>query len=64
MVTDPLQTPGHDEHAQAPLAQLQVRPERQHLLDRMADIVVAAGGRLYPAKDATMSGEAPIGTSC
>jgi FAD/FMN-containing dehydrogenase len=28
------------------------------LLDRMTDVVVAAGGRLYPAKDATMSGEA------
>lgn len=25
------------------------------LLDRMADVVAAAGGRLYPAKDATMS---------
>jgi FAD/FMN-containing dehydrogenase len=30
----------------------------RRLLDRMADLVVAAGGRLYPAKDATMSGEA------
>jgi L-gulonolactone oxidase len=30
----------------------------RRLLDRMADVVVAAGGRLYPAKDATMSGEA------
>jgi L-gulonolactone oxidase len=30
----------------------------RRLLDRMADAVVAAGGRLYPAKDATMSGEA------
>lgn len=28
------------------------------LLDRMAEVVLAAGGRLYPAKDATMSGEA------
>src|SRR5262249_21299167 len=30
----------------------------RHLLDRMADLVAAAGGRLYPAKDATMSGDA------
>jgi FAD/FMN-containing dehydrogenase len=30
----------------------------RRLLDRMADVVIAAGGRLYPAKDATMSGEA------
>jgi L-gulonolactone oxidase len=30
----------------------------RRLLDRMADLVRAAGGRLYPAKDATMSGEA------
>jgi L-gulonolactone oxidase len=30
----------------------------RRLLDRMADIVLAAGGRLYPAKDATMSGTA------
>jgi hypothetical protein len=30
----------------------------QRLLDRMAEAVLAAGGRLYPAKDATMSGEA------
>jgi len=30
----------------------------RRLLDRMADVVVAAGGRLYPAKDATMSAEA------
>jgi L-gulonolactone oxidase len=30
----------------------------RRLLDRMADVVAAAGGRLYPAKDATMSGEA------
>jgi L-gulonolactone oxidase len=28
------------------------------LLDRMAAVVVEAGGRLYPAKDASMSGEA------
>ena len=27
------------------------------LLHRMADVVLAAGGRLYPAKDATMTGE-------
>jgi FAD/FMN-containing dehydrogenase len=30
----------------------------RNLLERMADIVVEAGGRLYPAKDATMSPEA------
>jgi FAD/FMN-containing dehydrogenase len=30
----------------------------RRLLDRMADLVLAAGGRLYPAKDATMSGDA------
>jgi L-gulonolactone oxidase len=30
----------------------------RRLLDRMAAVVIAAGGRLYPAKDATMSGEA------
>ena len=30
----------------------------RRLLDRMADVVLAAGGRLYPAKDATMSGAA------
>ena len=30
----------------------------RRLLDRMTDIVLAAGGRLYPAKDATMSGAA------
>jgi L-gulonolactone oxidase len=30
----------------------------RRLLDRMADVVLAAGGRLYPAKDATMTGEA------
>ncbi|MBV8753806.1 MAG: FAD-binding oxidoreductase [Hyphomicrobiales bacterium] len=30
----------------------------RRLLDRMTDVVVAAAGRLYPAKDATMSGEA------
>lgn len=30
----------------------------RRLLDRMAEVVLAAGGRLYPAKDATMSGEA------
>jgi FAD/FMN-containing dehydrogenase len=28
----------------------------RRLLDRMADVVLSAGGRLYPAKDATMSG--------
>jgi L-gulonolactone oxidase len=28
----------------------------RRLLDRMAGVVLAAGGRLYPAKDATMSG--------
>jgi L-gulonolactone oxidase len=27
------------------------------LLDRMARVVIGAGGRLYPAKDATMAGE-------
>ena len=30
----------------------------RRLLDRMAEVVQAAGGRLYPAKDATMSGAA------
>lgn len=30
----------------------------RRLLDRMADVVLAAGGRLYPAKDATMSAAA------
>ena len=30
----------------------------RRLLDRMADVVLSAGGRLYPAKDATMSGAA------
>jgi FAD/FMN-containing dehydrogenase len=30
----------------------------RRLLDRMADVVLGAGGRLYPAKDATMSGAA------
>ncbi len=30
----------------------------RRLLDRMAEAVIAAGGRLYPAKDATMSGDA------
>jgi L-gulonolactone oxidase len=30
----------------------------RRLLSQMADVVLAAGGRLYPAKDATMSGEA------
>ena len=30
----------------------------RRLLERLADVVVAAGGRLYPAKDATMSGDA------
>ena len=29
----------------------------RRLLARMAEVVLAAGGRLYPAKDATMSGE-------
>jgi len=29
----------------------------RRLLARMAEVVSAAGGRLYPAKDATMSGE-------
>ena len=29
----------------------------RRLLDRMAEVVLAAGGRLYPAKDATMSGD-------
>ena len=32
--------------------------DRDDLLARMADVVMEAGGRLYPAKDATMSGEA------
>jgi L-gulonolactone oxidase len=30
----------------------------RRLLDKMADLVIAAGGRLYPAKDATMSPDA------
>jgi L-gulonolactone oxidase len=30
----------------------------RRLLERMADVVLAAGGRLYPAKDATMSADA------
>ena len=30
----------------------------RRLLDRMAEVVMQAGGRLYPAKDATMSGDA------
>jgi L-gulonolactone oxidase len=30
----------------------------RRLLERMTDVVLAAGGRLYPAKDATMSAEA------
>lgn len=30
----------------------------RRLLDRMSDAVLAAGGRLYPAKDATMAGAA------
>ena len=30
----------------------------RRLLDRLADLVAGAGGRLYPAKDATMSGDA------
>jgi L-gulonolactone oxidase len=30
----------------------------RRLLDRMAEVVLAAGGHLYPAKDATMSGDA------
>jgi FAD/FMN-containing dehydrogenase len=30
----------------------------RRLLDRMAEVVLEAGGRLYPAKDATMSGAA------
>jgi L-gulonolactone oxidase len=32
--------------------------DTRRLLDRMAEVVLAAGGRLYPAKDATMSGAA------
>lgn len=32
-------------------------PGTLRLLDRMADVVLRAGGRLYPAKDATMSAE-------
>jgi L-gulonolactone oxidase len=32
-------------------------PETIDLLARMAEVVVEAGGRLYPAKDATMSGD-------
>jgi FAD/FMN-containing dehydrogenase len=30
----------------------------RRLLDRLTDVVLAAGGRLYPAKDATMSADA------
>jgi len=30
----------------------------RRLLGRMAEVVIAAGGRLYPAKDATMSAAA------
>jgi L-gulonolactone oxidase len=33
-------------------------PSTRELLSRMADVVLEAGGRLYPAKDATMSGDA------
>ena len=33
-------------------------PATLELLMRMAEVVVEAGGRLYPAKDATMSGDA------
>lgn len=33
-------------------------PTTRKLLDRMTEVVLGAGGRLYPAKDATMSGEA------
>jgi hypothetical protein len=29
----------------------------RELLSRMAEVVLKAGGRLYPAKDASMSGE-------
>jgi L-gulonolactone oxidase len=32
-------------------------PATHDLLTRMAELVMGAGGRLYPAKDATMSGE-------
>ena len=32
-------------------------PRTRDLLTRMAEVVMNAGGRLYPAKDATMSGE-------
>lgn len=32
-------------------------PDTLRLLGRMAEVVLAAGGRLYPAKDATMSAE-------
>ena len=32
-------------------------PSTRRLLDRMTEVVLQAGGRLYPAKDATMSGE-------
>jgi FAD/FMN-containing dehydrogenase len=33
-------------------------PATRSLLERMTEVVLEAGGRLYPAKDATMSGEA------